>query len=113
MKDKEAVYLPYPLLTTVVHKKEWNWGLYLLSLKFLPDLLDKYLIEEFNYKYLINTHKLILKLGILNLFQFNNIDIKIFKVKILFIKRFFYEPLLYRELFKICKVRIKIWMNYD
>lgn len=113
MKDKKAVYLPYSLLTTVIHRKEWNWGLYLLSLKFLPDLLDKYKAEGFKYKYLINSHKLILNLGILNLFQFNNFNIKGISAKLCFLKRFMFEPLLYVELFNIFKVKIKKVINYD
>ncbi len=106
MKDKMAYVFDYPLITAVVHDKEWNSKIWSLYLKFIPELHIHYSKNGFSKKDLRNQKELIIRAGIPYLFLNIFSSVRSLKIKILFLLRYGSDLYFYISLLNILKKKI-------
>ena len=103
MKDRMASVFDSPLITAVVHDKVWNSIIWLLYLKFIPELHNHYSKNGFSKEDLRNQKELIIRAGIpylfLNLFS----SVRSLKIKALFLFRYGLDLNFYFSLLDILK----------
>jgi glycosyltransferase involved in cell wall biosynthesis len=106
MKDRMAYVFDSPLITAIVHEKVWNSKMWLLYLKFIPELHNHYFKNGFSKKDLINQKKLIIRAGIPYLFLNIFSSITSLKIKILFFLNYVSDLYFYFSLINILKEKI-------
>lgn len=110
MKDKMAYTFDFPMITAVVHDKEWNSKLWSLYLKFIPELNIHYAKNGFSKEELRNQKEQIIRAGIpylfLNLFS----SIRSIRIKILFLFRYMTDITFYSSLFDISKNKMQKYL---
>jgi glycosyltransferase involved in cell wall biosynthesis len=88
LKGKNCLYIDFPFVTALVHAKDWNWGLPLLHLKYLPELYEHYLEEGFSKSQLYNSKRIIFSCAINSLFKRNNGLLNGVKLKFVFLRKY-------------------------
>lgn len=88
MKGMTAYVFDTPLITAIVHDKLWDNRMWLLYLKFIPELHNHYLNNGFRKEDLQNQKNLVIRAGIpylfLNLFS----NQESFQIKVSFLRRY-------------------------
>ncbi len=108
LKGKNCIYIDFPIVTALVHVKDWNWGLPLLHLRYLPELYEHYLKEGFTKSQLYSSKLIIFNCAINSLFKSNKHLINGKKLKYDFLGKYLSDLDLY---FVILRKIMKKYLN--
>jgi len=99
LKDCISFRFTKPLITAAIINKEWNNNLWLLRMKYLPELYDHYCSIGYNEEILLNSEKLIIQCGVRSLMTTDLSTWDIIKIKLRFIYRYRFNLYFYRCVF--------------